>query len=100
MRNSRGVKATAITGDKRVTWGTALKRLLLATTALLGFVGAATAADLAPRFVPAPPAFTWTGIYVGASVGASFNDSNDDRGGPPPSDSRLAPVGRAAPSSP
>ena len=30
-----------------------MKKLLLAATALLGFVGAATAADLAPRFVPA-----------------------------------------------
>ncbi|MFL5216128.1 MAG: outer membrane protein [Microvirga sp.] len=74
-----------------------MKKLLLATTALLGFVGAATAADLAPRFVPAPPAFTWTGIYVGASVGAWFSDNNDDRGGP----STLSfPAGAGGPGSP
>ena len=55
-----------------------MKHLLLAATALVGLVGAASAADLprravAPEPAPfvAPPAFTWTGFYLGANAGAA-----------------------------
>src|SRR5262245_51541704 len=59
-----------------------LKRVVfaLATTGLL--CGYALAADLPmpappPRapaaFIPPPPPFSWTGIYIGGNVGAAWN---------------------------
>jgi outer membrane immunogenic protein len=41
--------------------------------------GAASAADLAPRYTKAPPvvaAFNWTGFYIGGFVGGAFADGN------------------------
>lgn len=49
-----------------------IRRFLLTTTALVAVSGVASAADLPMRapapYIP-PPLFTWTGFYVGASVG-------------------------------
>jgi outer membrane immunogenic protein len=45
-----------------------IRRLLLTTTALAAMSGLALAADM-PRTY-APPAFTWTGFYIGGTVGA------------------------------
>jgi outer membrane immunogenic protein len=59
-----------------------MKKILLASVALFGFAGAASAADLPMRAAPpapviaAAPIFTWTGFYVG--VNAGFGWSNDD----------------------
>ncbi len=58
-------------------------RKLLLTTALVGFAGsAALAADLpyrkdAPVYTPPPPpAFTWSGVYIGGQVGYGWGTSN------------------------
>ncbi|MDF2972412.1 MAG: hypothetical protein K0R61_2862, partial [Microvirga sp.] len=59
-----------------------MKKILLASVALFGFAGAASAADLPMRAAPpapiiaAAPLFTWTGFYVG--VNAGYGWSNDD----------------------
>jgi outer membrane immunogenic protein len=58
-----------------------MKRILLAGTALLAFIGAAKAADLPPRYAPpvVAPAivpYTWTGFYVGAGWGYGMSDTN------------------------
>src|SRR5215211_1928236 len=60
-----------------------MKKILLASVALLGFAGAASAADLPVRAAPpapiiaAVPVFTWTGFYVGVNAGYGWN-TNDD----------------------
>jgi outer membrane immunogenic protein len=57
-----------------------MKSILLATTALVAFAGAAAAADLGvPRSPVAAavvaPAFNWTGFYIGAHAGYGFGRS-------------------------
>jgi outer membrane immunogenic protein len=51
-----------------------LRKILLATAALVGFGASAFAADLPntkgpPVFAPPPPVFTWTGAYIGVQGG-------------------------------
>ena len=61
-----------------------MKKYLLASVAALGIVaaGAASAADLPSRKGPIaapvymPPAFTWTGFYVGANAGYGWGNVN------------------------
>lgn len=61
-----------------------MKKYLLASVAALGLVaaGAASAADLPSRKGPIaapvymPPAFSWTGFYVGANAGYGFGNVN------------------------
>jgi outer membrane immunogenic protein len=61
-----------------------MKKYLLASVAALGLVaaGAASAADLPSRKGPIaapiymPPAFTWSGFYVGANAGYGFGNVN------------------------
>ncbi len=65
-----------------------MKRILFAGAALLAVVGAASAADLPPRYAPPPvvaPAvvpYTWTGFYVGAGWGYGVWDMNSSVIGP------------------
>jgi outer membrane immunogenic protein len=54
-----------------------MRALLLSTVALATLAGSAFAADLpsrkeAPVYVAPPPAFSWTGFYVGADIGGAF----------------------------
>jgi outer membrane immunogenic protein len=54
-----------------------MKKILLATVAVIGFAGVASAADLAIR--PAPvyaPAFNWSGCYIGGYIGGAWNAEN------------------------
>ena len=56
------------------------RRILVSLLAATAMASAAQAADLpsrapAPVFV-APPAFTWTGFYIGVNAGGSFSNSN------------------------
>ena len=56
-----------------------MKTWIAIPTALLSLAGSALAADLPARQAPAPvfvpmPVFTWTGLYVGAQVGAGWLD--------------------------
>jgi len=61
-----------------------MKKILLASVALFGFAGVASAADLPVRSAPpapivaAAPIFTWTGFYAGVNAGAAFNANNND----------------------
>jgi outer membrane immunogenic protein len=60
-----------------------MKKILLASVALFGFAGAASAADLPVRAAPpapiiaAVPVFTWTGFYVGVNAGFGWNTNNE-----------------------
>jgi outer membrane immunogenic protein len=54
-----------------------MRKILLSSVALLGLTAGAFAADLpsrkeAPVYIPPPPVFTWTGVYVGGQVGYGF----------------------------
>jgi outer membrane immunogenic protein len=62
-----------------------MKKYLLAATALalVSGIGAASAADLPTRKAPIapvfiPPAFTWTGFYVGLNAGGVWTNSNNN----------------------
>jgi outer membrane immunogenic protein len=62
-----------------------MKKLLLASAALFGLMGAAQAADLPRKSVPfAPlPMFTWTGFYVGVNAGYAFENGSSRLFGTP-----------------
>jgi outer membrane immunogenic protein len=57
-----------------------MKRILLASAALLSLMTAASAADLAARpYTKAPPlspAVNWSGLYIGAMGGYAFDSDN------------------------
>jgi len=58
-----------------------MKKLLLATTALVAFAAGAQAADLGVRRAPVAaavvaPAFNWTGFYAGANIGLGIANTN------------------------
>jgi outer membrane immunogenic protein len=58
-----------------------MKKLLLASTVLVGMTAAASAADLPRRAAPPPaftpvPVFTWTGFYFGVNAGYGFDATN------------------------
>jgi outer membrane immunogenic protein len=61
-------------------WGIFMKKILLATSALLATVCVASAADLAARhYAKAPVApiatvYDWTGFYIGGHVGGGWGD--------------------------
>ena len=60
-----------------------MKKLLLASTVLVGTVAAVSAADLPRRAAPPPafapvPVFTWTGFYFGGNAGYGI-DANSRR---------------------
>jgi outer membrane immunogenic protein len=61
-----------------------MKKILLASVALFGFAGAASAADLPMRAAPpapiiaAAPIFTWTGFYVGVNAGYGWSNNDFD----------------------
>jgi outer membrane immunogenic protein len=52
----------------------------LASAMLLGGIGSAYAADMAVKAPPPPPPpiWTWTGFYIGGSVGGKWNDTRVD----------------------
>jgi outer membrane immunogenic protein len=61
-----------------------MKKILLASVALFGFAGVASAADLPARtaaplpVIAAAPIFTWTGFYAGVNAGYGWhNDDNE-----------------------
>ena len=60
-----------------------LRKILLASAALVAFAGAATAADLPARMptkaVPYVQMYNWTGLYVGANIGYGWG--RDSAGG-------------------
>lgn len=71
-----------------------MKSVVLSVLLVLGAPVVSYAADLppaapppmAPAFVPAPPPFTWTGIYVGINGGYSWGNiaTTDTTGASPP----------------
>jgi outer membrane immunogenic protein len=58
-----------------------MKKLLLATTAIVLLAGAsANAADMRarPAYAPPPPVYTWTGLFWGVNIGYSWGESKYD----------------------
>ena len=55
-----------------------MKKFLIASPAVLGIVGTASAADLGVRapIVAPPPVFSWTGIYIGIGGGTGWGEVN------------------------
>src|ERR1700726_3938275 len=58
-----------------------LRCTLLASAGAMALTGAALAADLPSRapppvYLPPPPIFTWTGLYVGLNAGGTWSNSN------------------------
>jgi outer membrane immunogenic protein len=58
-----------------------LRRTLLASAGAMALTGAALAADLPtqappPVFLPPPPVFTWTGLYIGGQLGYKWGNDN------------------------
>jgi outer membrane immunogenic protein len=57
------------------------RRTLMASVGALALTGAALAADLPSRapppvYLPPPPIFTWTGLYVGLNAGGTWSNNN------------------------
>ena len=59
-----------------------MKKILLATAAVLISASAASAADLAarpytkaPAYAPPAPIYNWTGFYIGGHIGGAFGGS-------------------------
>jgi outer membrane immunogenic protein len=69
---------------RRKTFRARLQGMVLATAALGLLGGSALAADLPTRKGPPlapvyiPPAFTWTGFYVGANAGYGWHNNNNN----------------------
>ena len=58
-----------------------IRKLLLSSVAIAAVTSTALAADLPSRrappvYVPPPPAFTWTGFYIGGDIGYGFGQDN------------------------
>ena len=58
-----------------------LRKILMSTVVIFGAMGAASAADLPstkspPAYMPPPPMFTWTGLYIGGQVGYMWANSS------------------------
>jgi outer membrane immunogenic protein len=58
-----------------------LRGTLLASAGVMALTGAAFAADLPyrgppPVYVPPPPVFTWTGLYIGINAGGTWSNNN------------------------
>jgi outer membrane immunogenic protein len=65
------------------------RQILLASVGAIAIAGSAYAADLPyrgppPVYLPPPPIFTWTGIYVGGQVGYAWGNDNVNLAGPIP----------------
>jgi outer membrane immunogenic protein len=61
-----------------------LRRTLLASAGVMALTGAALAADIPSRapppvYVPPPPVFTWTGLYIGINAGGTWSNNNSVR---------------------
>jgi outer membrane immunogenic protein len=59
-----------------------LRRTLLASAGAMALTGAAFAADLPSRapppvYLPPPPVFTWTGLYIGINAGYTWSNNNN-----------------------
>jgi outer membrane immunogenic protein len=64
-----------------------MKKLLLATAAMIAFAAPALAADLparpytkAPAYTPPEAVYNWTGFYIGGNVGGAFAGNNSLEG--------------------
>jgi outer membrane immunogenic protein len=58
-----------------------LRRTLLASAGAMALTGAALAADLPSRapppvYLPPPPVFTWTGLYIGINAGGTWGSNS------------------------
>jgi outer membrane immunogenic protein len=58
-----------------------LRRTLLASAGVMALTGSALAADLPSRapppvYLPPPPIFTWTGLYLGLNAGGTWSNNS------------------------
>ena len=55
-----------------------MRRLILASLALISFVGGAVAADMAVKARPmvVDPQYNWSGFYIGGTVGGVWTEAN------------------------
>ena len=67
--------------------GNIMKKLLLATAAMIAFAAPAFAADLAARpytkapvYTPPEAIYNWTGFYIGGHIGGAFAGNNSLQG--------------------
>jgi outer membrane immunogenic protein len=62
------------------------RQILLASVGAVAIAGSAFAADLGPPpvYVPPPPVFTWTGLYLGGQIGYAWARDNGDIINPAP----------------
>ena len=61
------------------------RQILLASVGAIAIAGSAFAADLGPPpvYVPPPPIFTWTGLYLGGQIGYAWARDNGVSSIPP-----------------
>src|SRR3977135_983071 len=73
------------------------RQILLASVGAIAIAGSAYAADLPyrgppPVYLPPPPIFTWTGIYVGGQIGYAWARNNGSINNPAPGIAGLPPT--------
>ena len=62
------------------------RQILLASVGAIAIAGSAFAADLPyrsppPVYLPPPPIFTWTGIYIGGQIGYAWSNGSNNFNG-------------------
>jgi outer membrane immunogenic protein len=60
------------------------RQILLASVGAIAIAGSAFAAEPPPVYVPPPPIFTWTGLYLGGQIGYAWARDNGDIINPAP----------------
>src|SRR6478752_2007136 len=78
-------RLTNKTCEMRIAWENHMKSMIIAGAIALGGLGPVIAADLPPApppprapaaYVPAPPVYSWSGIYIGINGGYGFGQVN------------------------
>jgi outer membrane immunogenic protein len=76
-----------------------MKKLLLSSALFIAAISTASAADLPVKAPPPPPAFSWTGVYIGLNVGGKWASVDDTLNATSPSGVNSAAFGSSTNSS-
>jgi outer membrane immunogenic protein len=57
------------------------RKLLLASAGAIALTGSAAMAAEPPVYLPPPPIFTWTGIYIGGQIGYAWSNGSNNFNG-------------------